>query len=309
MKLRAAIIDGRDPAEERQAERGEATFAELAAAYMERHAKPRKKSAWQDENTLRRYIPDGWRRRKLSDIARGDVARLHARVGAEHGEYAANRLLALVRVMFNLARTWGMFAGDNPASGIKAFKERRRERFLSPDELRRVNQALLDEPDWRWRAFFPLALMLGTRRGELLAARWSDIDFDARTWRIPETKAGNSHLLPLPGPALEILNGLPSKGTSEFVFPGAGKSGHLAEPGKAWRRIRERAGVPDVRVHDLRHTLASWLVAEGFGLPLIGKALNHSQVATTARYSHLAIDPVRDALERTAGLMLEAGAK
>ena len=306
MRIRAAIADGRDPASERQADRREPTFGDLTKEYLARHARPRKKSAWQDENTLRRYVPGGWSNRRLSDIARGEVAKLHAKIGAEHGEYAANRTLALLRVMFNLAATWGMFKADNPAHGVKAFKEQRRERYLNPDELRRVNQALLDEPDWRWRAFFPLCLMLGTRRGELLQARWADIDLAARTWRIPETKAGTPHLLPLPGPVVEILSGLPSRGVSEFVFPGTGKSGHLEEPAKAWQRIRRRAGVLGVRIHDLRHTLASWMVAQGFNLPLIGRALNHTQVSTTVRYSHLALDPVRQALEKTASLMIGA---
>ena len=209
--------------------------------------------------------------------------------------------------MFNLAGDWEMLLGDNPAARIRQFKETRRERFLTPDELHRVNNALMQEPDWRWKAYFPLLLMMGTRRGELLSARWSDFDLDAITWRIPETKAGHSHLLPVPGPVVEILRSLPSRGVSEWVFPGDGKTGHLVEVKTAWQRIRNRAGVPDVRVHDLRHTLASWMVAGGYGLSIIGKALNHSQIATTERYAHLALDPVREALERTAAQMAQAG--
>jgi integrase len=305
---RAAIARGEDPAAEAEAARKEPTFADLAAAFMERHARPNKRSAWQDENTLRRYVPNGWNNRRLSDITRADVARLHSKVGEDHGHYAANRTLALLRTMFNLARVWELFKGENLALGIKQFREQKRERYLSPDELAAVNRALLEEPDWRWRAYFPLALMLGTRKSELLSARWADIDLGARTWRIPETKDGNSHLLPLPAPTVAILGGLPSHGNSDWVFPGDGATGHIVEPAKAWQRVRARAGVPDVRIHDLRHTLASWLVAQGFNLPLIGRALNHSQVATTARYAHLALDPVRAALEQTAALMTSAAA-
>jgi integrase len=302
-EIRAAIARGADPANEAAQARSEATFTELAADYLERHAKPRKRTWQQDEWALTHCIPMSWRGRRLSDISRSDVARLHAKIGAENGHYAANRTLALLRTMFNLARNWGVFSGDNPASGIKGFAERKRQRYLSVEELAAVNRALLDEPDWRWRAYFPLALMLGTRKSELLAMRWCEIDFAARTWRIPETKSGNSHLLPLPEPVLALLSELPSRGTSEFVFPGGGASGHVVEAGKAWERIREAAGVKDVRIHDLRHTLASWLVGQGYGLPLIGRALNHSQVSTTQRYAHLALDPVRAALEHTAALM------
>jgi integrase len=174
--------------------------------------------------------------------------------------------------------------------------------------LTAVNRALLEEPDWRWRAYFPLALMLGTRKSELLSARWSDIDLETRTWRIPETKAGNSHLLPLPGPTVTILSPLPSRGNSDWVFPGDGASGHIVERRKHGSECA-RAGVADVRIHDLRHTLASWLVAQGFHLPLIGRALNHTQTETAARYAHPALDPIRAALEQPAALMTAGSAE
>jgi integrase len=303
MEIRTAVAKGNDPASDAIEARKELTLASLWSTYLERHAKPHKRSAGRDEYLMGRYVPGGWHSRRLSDISRNDIARLHARIGDEHGHYAANRTLALLRTMFNLARTWELFKNDNPAQGIKPFKEHKRERYLSPEELQRVNTALLDEPDWRWRALFPLLAMLGTRRGELLSMRWADIDFNARTWLIPQTKDGESHLLPLPAPVIAILEGLPSRDNSEWTFPGIGASGHLMQPRKAWARILARAGVEGVRIHDLRHTLASWLVAQGFNLPLIGRALNHTQISTTQRYAHLALDPVRAALEQTAALM------
>jgi integrase len=303
LEIRTAIAQGQDPASDAVEARRELTFSNLWTTYLERHARPHKRSVGRDEYLIGQYIPSGWHSRRLSDLSRTDVARWHAGVGDQHGPYAANRVLALVRTMFNLARTWELFAQPNPAAGIKLFKEHKRERFLNPEEIQRVNTELLDEPDWRWRAWFPLAVMLGTRRGELLSMRWADIDLNQRTWRIPETKTGNAHLLPLPAPVVAILEGLPSRGNSEWTFPGDGASGHLVEAAKAWQRIRARAGVPDVRIHDLRHTLASWPVAGGHNLPLIGKVLNHRQTQTTARYAHLSLDPVRAALEQTAALM------
>jgi integrase len=197
-----------------------------------------------------------------------------------------------------------MLKGDNPTAGIRPFREEKRQRFLNPDEVARLNTALLDELDWRWRAWFPLSLMLGARRGELTGMRWEDIDFDARTWRIPQTKAGRSHLLPLPEPAISILESLPSRESSQWVFPGTGKTGHITEVKSAWQRIRTRGNVADARVHDLRHTLASWLIAAGYNLPLVGRTLNHTQAATTDRYSHLDLTSVRAALETTAALII-----
>ncbi len=307
LEIRAAIARGEDPAAEAEAARKEATFGDLGEIYMERHARPNKRSAWQDENTLRRYVPNGWNSRRLSDITRADVARLHAKIGEDHGHYAANRTLALLRTMFNLARVWELFKGENPAQGIKPFREQRRERYLNPEELAAVNRALLEEPDWRWRAYFPLALMLGTRKSELLAMRWADIDMERRTWRIPQTKAGNSHLLPLPGPVMATLSGLPSRGKSDWVFPATAPPGISSNPR---RRGSESGRAPAWPTYGFTTYAIPWRAGwsrKGSICHLSAGRLNHTQTATTARYAHLALDPVRAALEQTAALMTGDG--
>jgi integrase len=316
--IRAAIARGEDPAQNRSAIRTECTFTKLANEYLERHAKPLKRSWREDDALLRNHVPSGWRNRKLSDISREDVLQLRDAISRkirsgkrslpEEGmPYAANHMLRLLRTMFNLARDWGLLRGENPAARIRLLPETRRDRFLSPDELARVNFALDQEPNQYWRAYFVLSLLLGTRKTELLSARWSDVDLMRQTLRIPRTKTGRPHLLPLPSPAVSILESLPSHNSNEWVFPSAdSKSGHLMEPKKAWHRIRKSADVSDVRIHDLRRTLGSWLAASGYSLPLIGRALNHSNVSTTAIYSRLDLDPVRQALEHNAKMMLSA---
>ena len=322
LEVAAAVTRGEDPAAAIARERGELTFGRLAESYIERHAQPHKRSAGEDQRMLRDVLPpkDGadhldpapipasWKHRRLSDVTRNDVAQLHARLKSDAGPYAANRVLALLRTMFNLGKAWGHVVGDNPTSGVKMFREEKRDRFLGPKELKHVLTAIEQEPDERWRAYFKLSLLLGPRKGELLCARREDFDLSARTWRMPTTKAGRPHLLPLPTDALTILATLLSRHKSEWLFPSpTSASGHLEEPKKAWRRIRTCAGVKDVRVHDLRRTLGSWLAASGYGLPLIGKVLNHSHVQTTAIYARLDLEPVRAALEATARLMLGAG--
>ena len=164
--------------------------------------------------------------------------------------------------------------------------------------------AIEQEPDWRWRAYFRLVLLLGPRRHELLRARWL-IDFSARVLAAADDQGRRPHLLPLPPPAIEILESLDSRETSEWVFPSpTSRSGHLEEPKKAWQRIRERAETKDVRIHDLRRTLGSWLAASGYGLPMIGRVLNHSQPSATAVYARLDLEPVRRALDANAEAML-----
>src|SRR6266478_1538373 len=315
----AAVSEGKDPAADRARERGELTFGAFAQSYLERYARPRKRSAAEDERMLRDVLPsrdDGkerepapipatWKNRRLSDITSGEITQLHARLQRDRGPYAANRALALLRTLFNLAKNWGALLAENPATGIHMFSEEKRDRFLSPDELKRALVAIDEEHDWRWKAYFKLSLLLGPRKGELLCARWSDVDLETRTWRLPTTKAGRSHRLPLPTVTVAILESLPSRGRSSWLFPSrASESGHLEEPKKAWHRIRGRADVKDVRIHDLRRTLGSWLAASGYGLPLIGRVLNHSQPSVTAVYARLDLDPVRQALEANARTML-----
>ncbi len=196
-----------------------------------------------------------WRSRRPSDITTDDVARLHQKLGRENARYAANRTVAPFRTMFNLARGWGHLDAPNPVMRIKYYRGEKRDRFLSPEELRHVNEALIAEPSHLWRACVPLSPLLGTRRSELFSARWQDMDFDRRQWRIPTTKAGRPHLLPLPNAAVKILKAVPRR--TEYVFPGAGASRPLTEPSQVWHRSRKREGVADGRIHDLRRTLGS----------------------------------------------------
>ena len=234
LETKTAVVYGEDPAQERAEVRAERTFGDLEDAYIERHAKQRKRSWREDQAVFKNHVPSGWRHRRLSDITREDVIQLRDAVARKENPrvkdqeqrkkgipYAANHVLRLLRSMFNLARDWGMLVGDNPATRIKLLSETKRDRFLSPDELARVNTALAQEPNEYWRAFFALSLMLGTRKGELLLLKWTDIDFRQRTLRISQTKVGRPHILPLPAPAISILEPLPSRETGEWVFPSA----------------------------------------------------------------------------------------
>ena len=301
MALTHEINDGRDPAQARQEKRQELTFGELAELYLCRHA-PRKRTAWNDRNMLNRYF-EVWRNRRLSSLARKDVALLHSQIG-ETAPYAANRVVALVRKMFNLAHIWGVYSGENPATGIELFAEEKRDRFIQPHELPKLFAALNEEPNPYIKTAFLVALLTGARRGEVLAMRWVDVDLAQAVWRIPHTKANRPHYVPLPQPAVAILQGLPRLHDNPFVFPSRNGKGHLMNIAKAWTRVRAKAELMDVRIHDLRRTLGSWLAASGASLLLIGRALNHTQVSTTAVYARLNLDPVRTALDANAERML-----
>jgi len=311
-----AIAHGKDPVAERQARRTQPTWGELETMYLARHA-PRKKSAIDDIGLLTHHLAP-WRPRLLSSITREDVAVLHSRMGTEPSRVVrpgrptstpiprtANKMLSLVRSMFNLADDWGLYSGVNPCTRIKKFPEVSRDRFVTPDELPRLWKALAEDPSPFIRVAFLVSILTGARRDEVLTAQWSDIDFTQSTWRIPETKAGRVHVLPLPRPVLAQLSALPRFDDNPYVFVGRWGRGHLVNVAKPWARIRKAAGLNDIRIHDLRRTLGSWLVAQGHSLPLIGKTLNHSQASTTQVYARLQLEPVRLALENNATKMLD----
>ena len=300
-----AIAQGDDPAQIRQDRLHEPTFGDLTEQYLERHA-PRKRSGRDDHAMLHTQL-NVFRTRKLTDLTRNDVAHLHAKVGA-NAPYRANRVVALLRKMFNLARDWGLYHGENPATRIQMFREDARDRFVQPDELPRLFQAIAEESDPSVRAVVLTALLTGARRTEVLTMRWDDVSLTRAEWRIPHTKAGRPHLLPLPHALVVTLRALPRVEGNPYVFVGQNGVGHLHDMKRAWDRIRLAAGIQDVRFHDLRRTVGSWLAGSGESLSLIGKVLNHRDVSTTAIYARLNLDSVRQALERHATKLLAATA-
>jgi integrase len=311
------IHEGRDPVAERRQLQQAPTWHDLEQLYLTRHA-ARKKSKANDEAILNHHLSH-LRPRKLSTISREVIARLHTKIGTEPSSVIrpgravqrpmprqANSTLALIRSMWNLGQDWGLIPpGPNPCLRIKKFPEVSRERFVKPEELPRLWKALQAEPNVFVRAAFFVGLLTGARRNEVLTMQWADLDLAQGTWTIPTTKAGRSHVVPIPFPVIQELKKLPRFEGNPYVFPGRWHRRHLINVSKPWRRIRQQAGLHDVRLHDLRRTVGSWMVAAGASLPLIGKALGHSNVSTTQVYARLQLDPVRQALEANATRMLE----
>lgn len=298
------IDKGEDPVQEKVNKRNEATFGDLENLYIERHI-PRKRSGSSDIMAFNKYLME-WRGRKLSSIKRGDVARLHAQIGKKY-LYRANRVCALIGKMFSLSKVWGLYDGENPTIGIELFKEEQRDRFLHQDEIPAFFTALSEERDIYLKAAVLTMLLTGARKGEVLSMQWEDIDMALGTWRIPKTKAGRPHYIPLPQQIIALLTSLPRMKDNPYVFVGAKSGNHIVDIKKAWGRIQKRAGINDVRVHDLRRTTGSWLAAGGESLLLIGRALNHSQLKTTEIYARLQLDPIRIALQNNAERLLTIG--
>ena len=300
------VAKGNDPAAARQAARHEQTVGGLWSFWLT-DAKARGVKSWAEYERQYNAFLKPWAGRKLSAVRKADAQALHARIGRENGPYAANRLLGLLRTMFNKSADIG-FTGPNPTLGVQRFKETKRDRFLQGGELPAFFRSLLEEPNEMLRDFFILSLLTGARRANVQAMQWVDLDLAARYWRIPETKSGLPVVVPLVPAAVAILESRRKAANgSPWVFPSRGRTGHLTEPKSAWKRIIERAGLTNLRPHDLRRSLGSWQAMGGASLPIIGKSLGHATAAATMIYARLAMDPVRDSVGSATAAMMEAG--
>jgi integrase len=299
----AAIERGDDPAKEKQDKRDGLTVAELAKRFDEEHVAVRLKptSQYSYRLHLRCFIVPTIGKLRVVDVTRADIARLHHKLRST--PYQANQCVSIVSKMFNLAELWGLRPdGSNPCRHIKKFPERGRERFLSPAELATLGGVLAEAErdgteDPYTIAAIRLLIFTGCRRNEILLLRWEYVDFEERCLRLPDSKTGG-RVVHLGAPALDVLARIERVSDNPWVICGKHPNKPWNNLRKVWLRIRERAGIEDVRIHDLRHSFASGAVTLGEGLPMIGKLLGHTQIRTTARYAHLAADPVKAAADR-----------
>lgn len=310
-QMLADVAKGIDPAEERAQGRQAPTVKELAERYLAQHASTKKKprSVSQDSRLFERFILPALGRQKAKNVNRADVTKLHHSL--RETPYQANRVMALLSKMFNLAERWGLRPdGTNPCRHVEKFKEAKRERFLSPDELARLGEALaqlkqegLELPSTITAV--RLLILTGCRREEVLGLKWEHVDLATASLRLPDSKSGAKTVF-LNQPALEVLAQAQRLAGNPYVCPGLKPGEHLVGLPKAWVRIQKRAGLEGVRLHDLRHSYASVGAAAGLGLPIIGALLGHTQAATTQRYAHLGADPVRAANEEVGRRLAEA---
>ncbi len=284
-------------------------FGELFNIFLERHQRISERTRHDYQELYELYIKKPLGNKPINRINRKTIAALHARIGKEK-PIRANRVLATISTVFGRAIEWGLADPPNPCIGIKRFPEKSRDRFLKADELPRFFKALNEEPNETIRDFFWILLLTGARRSNVLSMRWQDIDWNTKTWRIPKTKNQEPQVVPLVPEAIDILRARyeaqkQTKLASIYVFPGRGKTGHLVEPKAAWKRILKRAGLEDLRIHDLRRTLGSWQAIMGTPLPIIGKSLGHKSSQATEVYSRLELDPVREAMQKATSTILK----
>ena len=309
-ELNAIIARGGNPFENRKSEKNEVTFQKLYNNYYSQHAALHNKRPIENKKMIDFHIMPKIGQMIVSEITSEKIRKLHASIGANNGRCVANRVMTLVNAIFNFGIRYGYYKLANPCYGLTKFREISRDRFLSSEELKIFFDALSQE-DSLFRDYFSILLFTGARKSNVLSMRWDDIDFDIKRWRIPETQTKNSEVntVYLSEKSLKILycrkeaqneSGI----SSPYVFNSTGKQGYLNDPKRSFKRIKKRMAIDDIRMHDLRRTLASYMAISGASLPIIGKALNHKSQASTTIYARLDISPVADAVEIATERML-----
>jgi integrase len=319
-KLLGAVERGADPAKLRREARGIRTFKEVATEFMLLHvsAKRKPRTFYEYDLILKVHLLPSLGSRRIVDLTRKDVARLHAKLSDR--PVAANRCLLVISSIWNwAARRDEVPAIENPAKGIERNPEKPRERFLNNDEFARLGEALrkaesiglpwsVDEANPKAKhaakqekrrtvadpfavAAMRLLIFTGARLREILHAQWQHVDFARGMIHLQDSKTGKKPIY-LSAAALEILATLPRIHGNPFVIPGGKDGAPRSDLKRPWRSIKQEAQLHGLRIHDLRHSFASVGAGASMGLPIIGKLLGHSQPQTTARYSHLQADPL-----------------
>jgi len=300
-----------DPAALRDQERQSTSVKELGERFLKEHVavrcKPRTQSEYKRAVDL--FIDPFFGTQRARTVTPADVADLHGTYS--HIPYQANRTLGVLSKMMSLAETWGIRdKHTNPCEDIEHYPEHKREHFLSAKEIHRLGEVLkqaeADGTESKYAvAAFRLLLLTGCRLSEIQTLKWAYVNLDENEINLPDSKTGAKTIY-IGEAVRDLLEDLPRADDNPYVIVGKVEGHYLTDLQKPWRRVRKAAGIEEARIHDLRHTFASGGLLVGEGLPMIGKLLGHTQVQTTARYAHLADDPIKAAATRISARLAAA---
>lgn len=297
-EIKAEIELGADPRAEEKARLAVITFDDFFNEHYLPYVKPRKRSWESDELLYRLRISPKFGNKRFNQVTRLQIQNFHAAVKDEGlAPATANHYVKLIRRMFNLAMEWQM-VDSNPASRIPMFPEDNKiERYMNDEELGRLLEVL--RTDHR-RSICLIAMFLlstGARLNEALSATWDQIDQEKRIWRIPasNSKSKRMRVVPLNDSAMDVINQLDTEGNYDHLFINKKREKPYVSISKIWEELRDKAGLPHLRIHDLRHQFASFLVNGGNSLYTVQQILGHSDPSVTQRYAHLSTQALQEA--------------
>jgi integrase len=296
-QIRSQTVMGLDPNGQAHKNREMPTFSEFVDEQYMPFVRVYKRSFEQDEKLIHNRLIPAWGQLRLTEIKREQVQDFQAgmvRSGLKPA--TVNRYMALVKYIFSLAERWEVIS-KSPARGVSRLEENNhKERYLSPEETSRLLKELSFCQSRVVPDLIEFLILTGARKSEAAKARWVEFDLERGLWTIPLSKSGKARHVPLSRAAVRVLKRR-QETDSGYVFPNPLTGLPLQHLHNTWDRIRTRAGIPDVRIHDLRHNFASLLINSGRSLYEVQKLLGHADISTTQRYAHLAQDTLRDATE------------
>jgi len=301
--IRSRVVLGEDPAAEKRKKRNVPTLDEFWKENYYPHSIRSKRSSRSDLSIYKNHLLQKFGTLHLDEINQQAVLDYYHELMAEdYAKASCNRIIVLLRNMFNMAKKWKIPGAEvNPVTDIKLVDPNNaRERYLTADETRRLYAELEKSDNPQLKYIIPLLLLLGCRKRELLDARWQDFDLERRSWRIPFCKTGKARHVPISKAALSILSQLPRWDKCPFVVPNPKTLQPYTCVFRSWNTARKNAGLAEVRIHDLRHSNASYLINSGRSIYEVAKVLGHSQIKTTTRYAHLSQETLLAAVDAAA---------
>lgn len=298
-QYRSKIAMGEDPTADKALQKTIPTFSQFIAERYMPFVRGYKKAANSDDSYLRNQILPILGKKYLDEITKKDIIDFHHGLHAKgYKPGTCNRSLILLRYAFNLAIKWEIpGVKTNPTKDVPLLndQEGKKERYLNREETERLYGVLKESDNALLQYIIPMLILTGARKREVLDARWEDFDLDRRQWRIPITKAGRPRYVPLSTGVINLLTVVPHDEHNPWVFPNPKTNKPYISIFGSWNTARKAAGLADVRIHDLRHSFASFLVNAGRSLYEVQRILGHTQIKTTQRYAHLSQDTLLDA--------------
>jgi integrase len=296
-KYRMKVAMGEDPVEQKRIVRNTPNLASFVDAHYLPYIKSYKRSWETDLSVLTNHILPTFGKRYMDEIERREVVTFAAKLIESHKPASVNRIVVVLRFIYSLAMRWDTpGVKSNPCTGVRGYEENnKRERYLSEDETKRLIEAVQESENPCLKFIVVMLILTGARKSEVLKASWEQFNLEQRLWRIPLSKSGKARHVPINDGLLDLLHLLPRYEFTDYLFVNPQTRKPFRTFFNSWDQARNKAGLPDVRVHDIRHSYASFLINNGRSLYEVQRLLGHSQIKTTQRYAHLSPETLLDA--------------